>query len=427
LASQLALVVVIAVAARQSFAELTHGPIVGHVAPREANVWARGSSPGEYRLHVYADGETSPCAASSALTSAERDLTLVWRVTGLEPGRSYRYAVSSGSESPMPHDDQQFATPHEPANQATVKLAFGSCAWDVSHPRQPVWTAIEAAGADAVVLLGDTPYIDSTDLEVQRARYRDFWSIAELQTLVRRTPVYAVWDDHDFGPDNALGLIPGKENSRRAFLEYHANPSYGLESAGIFTKFRRGPVEVFLLDTRWFANTENSPVNPERKTLLGRAQWDWLRDGLKQSTAPVKVLACGMIWNEAVDPGKIDCWMAYPYEREAVFQFLKQAKIEGVLLIGGDIHRSRHLIHPTRHRVGYDLHEFVASPLAENPAPDNNIPSPYLRYDAELRDSFLMLRVAVEPGGAAIQADFWSRSDVRYTVRLSLDELRTPR
>ena len=55
-----------------------------------------------------------------------------------------------------------------------------------------------------------------------------------------------------------------------------------------------------------------------------------------------------MIWNEAFYPGKLDCWMNYPYEREGLFSYLQQAEITGVLLIGGDIHRSRHLVHPTR-------------------------------------------------------------------------------
>ena len=89
-------------------------------------------------------------------------------------------------------------------------------------------------------------------------------------------------------------------------------------------------------------------------TLLGRRQWDWLRRELVASTAEVKILACGMIWNEAVYPGKFDCWMAYPYERHALFRFLGENNISGVVLIGGDIHLSRTLVHPTRELVGYE-------------------------------------------------------------------------
>jgi alkaline phosphatase D len=409
-------------------AELTHGPLVGHVTSDTAILWARGSVPGEYELRVFADGATRPKLAIFTRTAQERDLTMTWTVRGLEPGRRYRYEIAFADAVLAGADEQQFATPREFADETPVRLAFGSCAWDVSHPRQPVWNAIGQSGAQAMVLLGDTPYIDSTDLSVQRQRYRDFWSIAELKALIRTTPMYAVWDDHDFGPDDALGLTPGKENSRQAFLEYHANPSYGLNDAGVFTKFRRGPVEVFLLDPRWFANTEDSPVNPQRKTLLGRSQWNWLCDSLRNSAAPVKILACGMIWNEAFYPGKLDCWMNYPYEREGLFRYLQQAEITGVLLIGGDIHRSRHLVHPTRDRVGYDLHEFITSPLAEHAAPEQNIPSPYLRYDAELKDSFLLVTVAADGDQLDIRADFHSRDSIQHTVTVNSDQLRkTPK
>lgn len=405
-------------------AEVTHGPLIGHVTPQSVRIWARANSEGVYQLTVYQHGQT---AAQGRIVTAdakdEHDLTMTWVVEGLLPATRYRYDISMNERPLAQAPEQQFTTAPLIADEKNVKIGFGSCAWDVSHPKQPVWTAIRDARLTSMVLLGDTPYIDSTELPVLRQRYRDFWSIAELKDLIRGTPIYATWDDHDFGPDNALGLIPGKANSRQAFLEYHANPGYGLDQQGIFTSFRRGPVEVFLLDTRWFANTEKSPVNPERETLIGRIQWNWLCEQLKKSDAPFKILACGMIWNEAVYPGKLDCWMAYPYEREALFLFLKQAKISGVVLVGGDIHRSRHLIHPTRSRVGYDLHELVTSPLAENPASDNNIPSPYLKYDEELRNSFLNMEASIEGSPPRLTAKFQSESKVHYELKFTSDDL----
>lgn len=402
-------------------AEIMHGPMVGHVTSDSAILWARGATPGEYELRVFPSGEDQVHQTAASVATTERDLTMTWQVRDLKPGRRYRYEIRFEAAPIGDGKGQEFSTLRD---DAPVKLAFGSCAWDVSHPRQPVWTAILAAEVDAMVLLGDTPYIDSTDLKIQRQRYRDFWSIAELKTMMRQTPVYAVWDDHDFGPNDALGNIPGRENSRRAFLEYHANPSYGLDNEGVFTKFRRGPVEVFLLDTRWFGNTEASPADPDRKTLLGRKQWDWLRDGLRKSTAPVKVLACGMIWNDAAYPPKSDCWKMFAYEREGLFRQLKQDKITGVILIGGDIHRMRHLVHPTRDLVGYDLHEFITSPLAEHAAPEQNIPSPLLRYDAELKNAYLQLNIATQADGVALKADFHSAETIQHTVDIKLDDLQ---
>ncbi|MDA0833466.1 MAG: alkaline phosphatase D family protein [Planctomycetota bacterium] len=408
-------------------AELTHGPMVGHVTSTTTKVWARFSEPGEYSLNVREIDSRQPTVDVTESTNDERDLTVTWSVNGLLPGRQYRYEIRSGDSILSSSDAQTLTTPLEVESEKKVKLAFGSCAWDVSFPEQPVWTSIDRSGADAMILLGDTPYIDSTQLPVLRQRYRDFWGVKELKELMRHTPIYAVWDDHDYGSNDALGAIGGRENSRQVFLEYHANPEYGVDDEGIFCKFRRGPVEVFLLDTRWFANTEASPFDSERKTLIGSKQWKWLKQSLTESTAPLKVLACGMIWNEAARPGKLDYWMAYPYEREGLFAFLNQQQISGVVLIGGDIHRSRHLIHPTRDRVGYDLHEFVTSPLAENVADYNNVPSPYLIYDAELLHSHLLLTVDATVEPVQWHAEFYSQSEKKYGVTYSTEELQGSR
>lgn len=427
-----AVVLILWSVASNSFAgEITHGPLLGDVTPTSATFWARASEPGAYKLLVDdKNGRVEKITTLSATATVERDLTLTWKILKLQPGRSYTYSIFQHPPNQRfstilkDGDKLRFSTPREPADEKVVKLAFGSCSWDVSHPKQPVWTSISKAGIDAMCLIGDTPYIDSTKLEVQRKRYRDFYSIRELKEILPHTPTYGVWDDHDFGPDNALGLVPGKEGSRQAFLEYHANPSYGENNQGIYTSFRRGPVEVFLIDARWFANTEMSPMNPERKTLIGKQQWDWLRRGLKASTASIKILASGMIWNEAAAPDKLDYWMAYPYEREGVFQYIRKERINGVILISGDLHRSRHLIFPTKPRIGYDLQEFVSSPLAENSWEGNNVPSPYLKYDAALPDSFLRLTVNAEQQPVRVTAEFFSQDTVKHRVEISADDLR---
>ena len=53
-----------------------------------------------------------------------------------------------------------------------------------------------------------------------------------------------------------------------------ANESFGEDGEGIYTSFRRGPVEVFLIDARYFSQTGPSPVDPKKKALLGERQWE---------------------------------------------------------------------------------------------------------------------------------------------------------
>lgn len=266
---------------------------------------------------------------------------------------------------------------------------------------------------DGIVLLGDTPYIDSVDLAVQRNRYNQFLGIGDFQRLVNHRSLYATWDDHDFGRNDTDGNLPGKEFSRQAFVNHHANPTYGENSKGIYTSFRRGPVEVFLLDTRFFAATESSPYsspfNGDEPSLLGRQQWAWLLRGLSQSRAPFKILACGMIWNGAVRPGKQDHWGTYPHELEFLFKTIGERGISGVVLVGGDIHRTRMLLHDTMDSAGYRIPELITSPVHSGVIETANTPHPSLVFDAGAPNTFLALSAEGKGRAATLAAQFVTR------------------
>jgi len=109
--------------------------------------------------------------------------------------------------------------------------------------------------------------------------------------LGKKIPLWGTWDDHDFGGNDTDGNVKDKETIRKVFREYRAHHQFGENDQGIYTRFRRGPVEVFLLDARYFAQTEPSPVDPNKTTCLGRQQWNWLLKGLQQSDAPFKLIA----------------------------------------------------------------------------------------------------------------------------------------
>jgi len=366
---------------------LSHGPFFGHADSTSATVWARATTAGEYPMLVW-HGSGEDRRVIVARAAEEGDFTLKWHADDLDPDAEYRFQIT--------HGDTLFGSartlrPAMPVDAKRVQLGFASCANEMRFPEQAGWARMIEVGAEALVLLGDMPYIDSTELAVQRRRYREFYSNPDVAGALGAVPFYATWDDHDFGRNDTNGLLPGKENSRRAFIENHANPSYGENDSGIYTRFRRGPVEVFLLDARTFAGTEPSPVDAEKTTLLGAAQWEWLKRELAASTAPFKVLATGMIWNGATRPGKKDHWMTYPHERQAVFEYIGEKRISGVVLIGGDIHRSRALRYPTTESVGYELTELITSPLANTVIEAANAPSPYLLHDAGQQETFLLL------------------------------------
>lgn len=398
---------------------LTHGPFVGHLTPSSAKIWARFREPGEYRL--IARGPSGEHAAS-AEAGSEADGAIVWELTGLEPQTRYRYEVSRGQLTAFAADGAYFGTPAPEDRAAEIRIAVGSCARE-GDGSASVWRRMSSLDPHAVVLLGDTPYIDSTDLEVQRTRYGEFAAVPDFAALLLNRPLYATWDDHDFGANDTDGLLVGKENARQAFIEFHANPSYGDGAEGVYTRFRMGGVEVFLLDTRYFAGTGPSPI-ADGPTLLGPRQWEWLRDGLRSSTAPFKLLASGLIWNGAVRPGKRDHWDSYPEEREALFRFIGDEGVQGVVLLGGDVHRTRVLRYETSELAGYPLTELITSPIHASVIDAANAPHPALIHDSGEPHAFLLLTVDTTAAEPMLHAQFQNSGGRElYSTTLAASEL----
>ena len=413
--------------ARATQPTITHGPFIGHLTPGSASVWAKCSTPGKYHLAASGPDQSEPLIDAADATP-ENDLCVVWNISGLQAGTRYRYQATHQERPLLSDENALFTTPAIEGTPALTRLAFGSCAYEDAGS-SAVWRRMSAVDPHAVVLLGDTPYIDSTVLAVQRTRYSEFAAVPDFADLLRNRSLYATWDDHDFGANDTDGQLEGKDNARQAFVEYHANPSYGDGRQGIYTKFRRGGVEVFLLDTRYFAGTEPSPASPDtadQPTLLGRQQWDWLLQELRASTAPFKLLASGLIWNGAVRPGKPDHWGSYRHEREALFRFIGQEGISGVVLVGGDIHRTRVLRYDTTEAAGYSLVELVTSPIHASIIEAANAPHPALIHDSGEPHAFLLVTVDTTVTPATLVAQFQNGAgDELFSLSLSTAMLST--
>ncbi|MCZ6597672.1 MAG: alkaline phosphatase D family protein [Planctomycetota bacterium] len=419
-ASVAATFVGVSVGASRRGTETPVGPMVGHVSSTSAVLWYRPAETGRFSLLARA-GEAAPEVRVDANSEDVNDRCVTWRLEGLKPATRYQYSIRAESQELLGGPGYTFETAPADGSQTRVCLAFGSCAR--TEPLS-LWTQIGESEAQGLVLLGDTPYIDSTKLETARKKHRAFLSIPQLAAVVQRMPVWGTWDDHDFGANDSDGRLAGKEQNRRAFIEYRANESYGEGDQGIYTKFRYGPVEVFLLDARWFSRTEPSPVDPDKPTLLGRRQWEWLLESLRKSTAPFKMIASGMIWDDKRN-GESDDWGTYSHERDALFDFLGKARISGVTLIGGDIHCSRLLRYKTEQQVGYPVHQFIVSPIHGGTIPSLNVAHPDLIEGEPVPNVWLRLEVDSTQQPATLHAQ-WVQMDGRkmWDVTLTEEQLR---
>lgn len=254
------------------------------------------------------------------------------------------------------------------AERTVWRIAFGSCA--KQRKPQPIWRAVEAAAPDLFVFLGDNFYADAETPEALRQRHADFArEAAELQAFRRRVPHLAIWDDHDYGVDDAGAEYPHKRLSQQLFCDTWGEPGDSPRRTrdGIYTacrlaaggrsvqlllpdlRFNRTPLvtdsqgrrgyDAMLLAARLGSRT---PVpgwyrpNPDpQATMLGEAQWHWLGAQLRQP-ADVRLL-CSSVQLAAEGSGW-EGWANYPADRERLRRLLIEHRAERLLAISGDMH-----------------------------------------------------------------------------------------
>jgi alkaline phosphatase D len=344
------------------------GPMIGAARPDGVTIWARVSGAHAVQVAVGDDPFLGNARATAAVAAREADdFTVRIPVAGLAPGRRYFYRVLvDGRPDDYLDDGPALSFVTAPPGKARFRVAYGSCARYQADRRQRIWDAVRDANPDQFFWLGDNVYVDALNPSAFAEEYRRQRSVASLQPLLRSVPQLAIWDDHDYGLNNHDRTSPMKDAGFAAFKQYWANPSHGLDAApGVFFPYTYGGVDFFFLDVRTYRDPNEAPATPD-KTMLGAAQLAWLKDQIAASRAPFKVLVSGSGWSAGKGPTG-DAWSAFTSERNALFDFIRDRRIEGVILLSGDTHVGELNCIPWSDKGGYDFYDLVSSPLAQRP------------------------------------------------------------
>ena len=193
----------------------------------------------------------------------------------------------------------------------------------------------------AAVKKGEKMLKEKSVLDAFRGKYQRTF-VKTFQEMSSHIPIMGIWDDHDMGQDNNDGTYPYKEISKKVFKETYPVYPYETENEGIYYRFKIADVDAFVLDTRWYRSPMQSPDGKD-KIMLGEKQLNWLFKGLKESTAPVKIIFSSISFNDyggdtsSGRPG-FDSWMGYKYARSRLLNFIKENNISGVVVLSADQH-----------------------------------------------------------------------------------------
>lgn len=395
------------------YPRLMQGPMVGAVEPQKALIWARVSGPFEVRIR-YSEEMRADAARRmlSETYTAEKvnDYCLTIPLTGLKPDTTYNYTIEIDGGGDKYLDGKppfHFRTAPTPTSQGVFRVAYGSCVRFQKDSGQEIWNALPGWQPDLFFWVGDNIYGDALDPDILAEEFSRQREVANLAPLLTRIPQLATWDDHDFGLNDHDGSHPRKVESLHVWKQYWPNPSHGLPGVpGVFFTYTYGGIDFFFVDNRYYRSPNSDPDGPG-KTMLGEAQLEWLKAGLRASTAPFKVIVSGSVWTRGKGP-KGDSWSAFMRERDALFDWIRDAGVQGVVLVSGDTHTAELNAIPWSEKGGYDLYDLTASPLAQEPGAgwltrdvEQRIRLPYdrgpnfglLEFDTTVSDPVLRFRI----------------------------------
>lgn len=307
-------------------------------------------------------------------------------VAGLAPDRVYFYRFLAGQAQSPPGRSRTAPAVGAPVRR--LKFAFSSC----QHYEQGYFNGYRQLVADApdlMVFLGDYIYESSWGhepvrrhaggepytLEEYRVRHAQYKLDPDLQRAHLALPWLLTWDDHEVDNDPASDtsehhdprFLFRRAAAYQAYFEHMplprrmrprtdgSMPIYGRVDFGGLASFH-------ILDDRQYRSSMACPEPTKRggsttlavescaelrdpaRTMLGRAQEDWLYASLAQSRTRWNILAQQTLFTPKDDlagPGRkvwTDGWDGYPVSQAALIEALARPELSNPLIIGGDIH-----------------------------------------------------------------------------------------
>lgn len=239
------------------------------------------------------------------------------------------------------------------------RIAFGSC----NHQGLPqeMWLNILESDPDLWIWLGDNIYGDTKTARGLIDKYNQQLSRPNYRRFMARVPMIGVWDDHDYGQNNANVHNPIKKESQQLFYQFIGEPenSPRKNHEGIYYSYVFGKpgrqVKIILLDIRYFKEEESDTTD-----ILGEAQWKWFEEELMNSTAEINIIATGTQFLSTKPT--CETWTDFPASVKRMYDVIKRSQKPGIMFMSGDIHCGELMVNSSSY-LNYPIYEFTSSGL----------------------------------------------------------------
>lgn len=362
---------------------LLAGPRLGYVTFMEARIWAMTTPGAVCELQYYEI--TKPKRIFTATQKIKnKEQGICEFICEIEPGKKYNYDLYLNHKRAAGDSLCHFQSPAlwrwrtPPPN---FSIAFGSCNYlnerIYDRPGKPygdtdtrIFNNIAAKNPNLFFWLGDNIYLREPDWGSETGiyhRYKQFVQDTALNKLFKRCPNYAIWDDHDFGPNDANGSFANKNLTLKAFNEFWENPPLVFSEGCNASWFEYNDAQCFLLDNRFSRVADSADAS---YSILGRRQVDWLKQAL--IFAPKNDFKIICIGGQFLSSAAVfENYANWKKERQEILDWIDKNKIKNVIFLTGDRHFAELSLLTTP--SGVSVYDFTASPLtSSNHSPSKN-------------------------------------------------------
>ena len=334
---------------------------------------------------------------------------------GLSPQKEYYFLIVA--ESGQLVDYRQFKTLE--VKNKSLSFALLSCMRDRYKiaDMDPIWDSVFTRKPQALFMVGDNVYIDDGIKELlftvdpskiwqRHMQTRDRLKAFKKFELI---PVFATWDDHDFGVGDGNSQFRYKEESRKIFelffpMEEEVN--FLDRGPGLSRSVKIAGQQFLFLDNRSFRVDSK---DPKKQTHFGVEQTAWIMKKVKSFK--------GVSWLLSGDQffGGYQPFESYQGSHKQDFKkFLNQLKkLKRKVLFGsGDRHLTE-LIRVPRSFLGYESYEFTSSPVHSTVYPgalerDKNV---HRINGVDGKWNYMILKTSLKRGGLGIKIEDYNQED----------------
>lgn len=284
----------------------------------------------------------------------EADHTVRVQVAGLEPGTTYYYRFLDPDERPSAMGRTRTAPS---GNVDRLRFAVASCSSVYSGWFNAYRRIADRRDLDLVIHLGDYIYdfvdqderirvpspepVDPANLDEWRGRHAYYAMDPDFRLARRMHPWFILWDNHDVEgtPENDF------TGSVQAFREWTPMRQPDPEDPTVaYRTLRFGSLaDVSMMDILLFRNRETLPGSDGAPSILGNAQFEWLRGQLVESQATWHLLGNQKLLSGLLEAlgGLLGGWdSGFSAARQRFYGMLQEEDVENLLVLSGDAHVS---------------------------------------------------------------------------------------